>query len=213
MCDPTSRPDSTDVCSSRSDADRLIVGVRRLRLHPGPMILSLPTPTRASRRRRRPQWHATGLRRPRWAASRRRGPLQRQHPVLPSHRGTSTPGIEDPGRIEFRSMPSVAGGVRSPRQGRVRPLVISIQRGPQCIFEEAVRRRDRQLTSRLSLAGENTIRRHVSFHCEQGIPLLEQRPPQRRPHPCQAASLGRVDTPPTEGHNPHDLYLAERAER
>ena len=37
-------------------------------------------------------------------------------------------------------------------------------------------RRDRQLTSRLSLAGDSTIRRHVSFHCEQGTPQREQPP-------------------------------------
>ena len=97
--------------------------------------------------------------------------------VLYSHPPYQHTGIDDPGRIEFRGRPALlAAFERRGKAGFDHVVITSIQRGPHCMFEGAVRGlpggETGSFISSLSLAGDGTIRRYVSFYCEPGIPLL-----------------------------------------
>jgi hypothetical protein len=95
--------------------------------------------------------------------------------VLYSHPPYKHTGISDPDRIEFRGRRALLAGFE--RRGTAsfeHDVLVSIQRGPHCIFEGAVRNTPGGGTgsfiSSLSLARDGTIRRYVSFYCEPGVP-------------------------------------------
>lgn len=96
--------------------------------------------------------------------------------VLYSHPPYQHTGIDDPDRIEFRGRSALEAAFRT--RGRTsfdHEVLVSIQRGPHCIFEGAVNNLPHGGTgsfiSSLSLAGDGTIRRYVSFYCEPGVPF------------------------------------------
>jgi ketosteroid isomerase-like protein len=98
------------------------------------------------------------------------------HDVLYSHPPYRHTGIDDPDRIEFRGRPALeAAFARRGQASFDHEVLTSIQRGPHCIFEGAVRNLPGGGTgsfiSSLSLAADGTIRRYVSFYCEPGIPF------------------------------------------
>ncbi|HEY5873884.1 MAG TPA: nuclear transport factor 2 family protein [Ilumatobacteraceae bacterium] len=95
--------------------------------------------------------------------------------VLYSHPPYQHTEIEDQDRIEFRGRAALQAGFE--RRGVARfdhDVITSIQNGPHCLFEGAVRGLPDDGTgsfiSSLSLAHDGTIRRYVSFYCEPGIP-------------------------------------------
>jgi hypothetical protein len=94
--------------------------------------------------------------------------------VLYSHPPYKHTGIDDPDRIEFRGRPALEAAFE--RRGRAsfdHEVLVSIQRGPHCLFEGAVNNLPGGGTgsfiSSLSLAADGTIRRYVSFYCEPGV--------------------------------------------
>jgi len=94
--------------------------------------------------------------------------------VLYSHPPYQHTGIDDPSRIEFRGRPALRAAFE--RRGRAtfdHEVLVSIQRGPHCVLEGAVRGLPDGGTgsfiSSLSLAADGTIRRYVSFYCEPGV--------------------------------------------
>jgi hypothetical protein len=94
--------------------------------------------------------------------------------VLYSHPPYKHTGIDDPDRIEFRGRPALeAAFVTRGRASFDHEVLTSIQRGPHCLFEGAVRNLPDGGTgsfiSSLSLAPDGTIRRYVSFYCEPGV--------------------------------------------
>jgi ketosteroid isomerase-like protein len=95
--------------------------------------------------------------------------------VLYSHPPYQHTGIEDHDRIEFRGRAALQAGFE--RRGVAsfdHDVIASVQNGPHCILEGAVRGLPGGGTgsfiSSLSLAHDGTIRRYVSFYCEPGIP-------------------------------------------
>ena len=96
--------------------------------------------------------------------------------VLYSHPPYRHTGIDDPDRVEFRGRAALHQAFLA--RGRTsfkHEVLASLQRGPHCVFEGAVDDLPQGGTgsfiSSLSLAGDGTIRRYVSFYCEPGIPL------------------------------------------
>jgi hypothetical protein len=92
-----------------------------------------------------------------------------------SHPPYKHTGISDPDRIEFHGRRELLAGFE--RRGTTsfeHDVLVSIQRGPHCIFEGAVRNTPGGGTgsfiSSLSLARDGSIRRYVSFYCEPGVP-------------------------------------------
>ncbi|MET0460943.1 MAG: nuclear transport factor 2 family protein [Ilumatobacteraceae bacterium] len=95
--------------------------------------------------------------------------------VLYSHPPYQHTGIDDPGRIEFRGRPALQAAFD--RRGRAtfdHVILTSVQRGPHCILEGAVRGLpdggSGSFISTLTLGSDGTIRRYVSFYCEPAIP-------------------------------------------
>jgi len=95
--------------------------------------------------------------------------------VLYSHPPYRHTGIDDPDRIEFRGRAELEAAFH--RRGRAsfdHDIVALIQRGPHCVFEGAVNNLPNggsgSFISSLSLAGDGTIRRYLSFYCEPSIP-------------------------------------------
>ena len=94
--------------------------------------------------------------------------------VLYSHPPYRHTGITDPDRVEFRGRAALLAAFE--RRGKAsfdHEVLTSIQRGPHCLFEGAVRNLPDGGTgsfiSSLSLAADGTIRRYVSFYCEPGV--------------------------------------------
>jgi ketosteroid isomerase-like protein len=94
--------------------------------------------------------------------------------VLYSHPPYRHTGIDSPDRIEFRGRPAlheafVARGATTFSH----EVLVCFQRGPHCLFEGVVHDLPDGGTgsfiSSLSLAGDGTIRRYVSFYCEPGV--------------------------------------------
>jgi hypothetical protein len=94
--------------------------------------------------------------------------------VLYSHPPYKHTGITEPGRVEFRGRAALeAAFVERGRTSFGHTVLTSIQRGPHCLFEGAVDNlpggRSGSFISSLSLAGDGTIRRYLSFYCEPAV--------------------------------------------
>ena len=94
--------------------------------------------------------------------------------VLYSHPPYKHTGIDGSDRIEFRGRDELLAAFEA--RGRAsfdHDIVACIQRGPHCLLEGVVRGLPDDGTgsfiSSLSLAGDGTIRRYVSFYCEPGV--------------------------------------------
>jgi hypothetical protein len=173
LCDLTGRSVATFVCSARTGADGLIV--RFLAFACAGAVDPVPTdvdegivPADASAVVHDYFADLDGGRFPAAAA-------RFSADVLYSHPPYQHTGINDPGRIEFRGRPALLAAFdRRGEAGFDHLVMTSIQRGPHCMFEGAVRGlpggETGSFISSLSLAGDGTIRRYVSFYCEPGIP-------------------------------------------
>jgi SnoaL-like domain len=96
--------------------------------------------------------------------------------TLYSHPPYRHTGIDSPGRIEFRGRAALEAAFH--QRGRTsfdHDLLACVQRGPHCLVEGVVRGLadggTGSFISSLSLAGNGTIRRYVSFYCEPGVPV------------------------------------------
>jgi hypothetical protein len=94
--------------------------------------------------------------------------------VLYSHPPYQHTGIDDVDRIEFRGRAALRAAFEARGPTTFDHTVLtSIQRGPHCIFEGAVNNLpdggSGSFISSLSLAGDGTIRRYVSFYCEPAV--------------------------------------------
>jgi ketosteroid isomerase-like protein len=94
--------------------------------------------------------------------------------IVYSHPPYRHTGIDGAHRVVFRGRTELLAAFRA--RGRAsfdHEVLVSVQRGPHCLFEGVVRGLpddgDGSFVSSLSLAADGTIRRYVSFYCEPAV--------------------------------------------